>query len=141
MEQFKFLEHTADIKFQAYGKSLEEAFSNAAVAMFNIITDTKLIEKNITKSVTTNAPDLKSLLYRFLEELLFLIDTEFFVVNSVTDLKINHMNNKYLLTAVVTGDKISEKYALHGDIKAVTYNEMEVKEEKGNFTVQVVVDV
>jgi len=141
MHQFKFLEHTADIKFQAYGKTLEEAFSNAAVAMFNIITDTKLIEKKITKSITTNAPDLKSLLYNFLEELLFLIDTEFFILSSVFDLRINKVNNKYLLTAVVVGDKIDEKYPLNGDIKAITYNEMEIKEEKGNFTVQVVIDV
>jgi SHS2 domain-containing protein len=141
MEQFKFLEHTADMKFQAFGKSLEEAFSNSAVAMFNVLTDTKLIEPKITKSITTNAPDLKSLLYNFLEELLFLIDTEFFILNSVSDLRINNMNSKYLLTAVVIGDKIDEKYSIHGDIKAITYNEMEVKEEKDYFMVQVVVDV
>ena len=46
MVKFKFLEHTADAKFQAYGKNMEEAFSNAALAMFSIITDTKKIKKN-----------------------------------------------------------------------------------------------
>ena len=30
MKTFEFLEHTADIKFQAFGKSIEEAFSNSA---------------------------------------------------------------------------------------------------------------
>ena len=37
MQKYKFLEHTADIKFQAFGKSLEEVFSNCAYAMFNSI--------------------------------------------------------------------------------------------------------
>ena len=43
MDKYKFFEHTADAKFQAYGKSVEEAFSNAALAMFSVITDTSKI--------------------------------------------------------------------------------------------------
>ena len=31
--KYKFLEHTADVKFRAYGNGLEEAFSNAALAL------------------------------------------------------------------------------------------------------------
>ena len=32
MERYKFLAHTADAKFQAFGETLEEAFGNAALA-------------------------------------------------------------------------------------------------------------
>ncbi len=31
MEKYKFLEHTADSKFQAYGKDLEEAFADIPI--------------------------------------------------------------------------------------------------------------
>ena len=35
--KFKYLEHTADCKFQAFGKTLEEAFTNSALAMSNVM--------------------------------------------------------------------------------------------------------
>ena len=79
MVKYRFLEHTADAKFQAYGKDMEEAFSNAALAMFSILTDTKKIKKKIKKGIEARGHDLKSLLYNYLEELLFLIDTENFL--------------------------------------------------------------
>jgi len=43
--QFDFLEHTADAYIAAYGKTLDEAFENAALAMFEIITDIKTIRR------------------------------------------------------------------------------------------------
>ena len=140
-KRFEFLEHTADAKFQAYGKSMEEAFSNAALAMFSIITDTKKIKKNIKKGIESKGHDLKSLLYNFLEELLFLIDTEHFLLNHIEELTIHKKEKEYFLEAIVVGDRYSKQYKTTGDIKAVTYNEMEIKEEKGKVMVQVVVDI
>ena len=37
--KFKYLSHTSEAKFQAFGKSIEEAFSNVALALFNMLTD------------------------------------------------------------------------------------------------------
>jgi SHS2 domain-containing protein len=140
MPKFKFFDHTADAKFQAYGKSMEEAFSNAALAMFSIITDTEKINKKTKKEIKAEGRDLKSLLYNFLEELLFLIDTENFLLNSIKEISIKETNGKFRLNALVLGDK-AENYETNGDIKAVTYNEMEINEEKDKFMVQVVVDI
>ena len=139
MAKFKFLEHTADAKFQAYGNSMEEAFSNAALAMFSIITDTKKINKNIKKEIEIEGKDLKSLLYNFLEELLFLLDTENFLLNKIEKISIKKTREKYSLNAAVIGDK-ADDYETSGDIKAVTYNEMEI-EENDKVMVQVVVDI
>ena len=37
MEKYKFLEHTADLKVQAFGKTLEEVFINSSMFFtFNI---------------------------------------------------------------------------------------------------------
>ena len=44
MKKYEFLEHTADAKFRAYGKSHEEAFSNAAQAMISVMADPAKIE-------------------------------------------------------------------------------------------------
>jgi len=139
--KYKFLKHTADVKFQAFGKNLEEAFSNSAIAMFNIIIKTEKIEKNITKKIEINAENKETLLYKWLEELLFLLDTEFFVLNTVKSLKIKKEGKEYVLKAEIIGDTFKEKYERFGAVKAVTYEEMFIKEEKGKVTLQVILDI
>ena len=139
--KYKFIEHTADTKFQAFGKTLEESFSNAAIAMFEVITKTEKIEKKITKKIGLHAQDKGALLYKWLEEMLFFLDTEFFMLNSIKNIKITKKKDEYYLEAEITGDKFKEEYEIHGSVKAVTYNEMFVKEEKGKATVQVVLDI
>ena len=137
MEKFKFLKHTADAKVQAFGKNLEEAFENVAIAMFSLMAEPEKIEAKIEKKISVEGKDRKSLLYNWLEELLFLLDSEGFLLSKIKNIKIS--DNK--LEAVVAGDVVSEKYKTHGEVKAVTYNEMEIKEEKDKVTVQVVFDL
>ncbi len=142
MEKFKYLEHTADAKFQAFGKTIEEAFANAALAMFNVMMDVEKIEPKIKRQITASGDDSKSLLYNWLEQLLVLLDSESFLLSKVDEIKIGiNEQGGYSLKAAVSGDDDIEKYESHGEVKAVTYNEMEIKEEKDNYMVQVVVDV
>ena len=135
--KFKFLEHRADTKFQAYGKNLEEAFANAALALSALIV--KKADEEEEKKITVGADDLKELLYVFLEELLFLVDTQDFFLNSVENLTIKK-GKGYTLHAVIGGSTKKEKYEFLHHVKAITYSEMEIQEEKGKAMVQVVVE-
>lgn len=130
--RYRFIEHTADAKFRAFGKSLEEGFSNAALAMTSIMTDYKKIKLKSKHKIKVEGTDIKSLLYNFLEEILFLVETKNFILGKVGKLKIS----KNVLVAELVGDDL-RNYEIHNHIKAVTYNEMEVKED----FVQVVVDI
>ena len=42
---YNYFDVTADIGFHAYGKSLNEAYENAGLAMFNVITDISKVKK------------------------------------------------------------------------------------------------
>ena len=137
MRKFKFLEHTADIKFQAYGKNLNEVFENSAYAMLNVLSESK-IKSKIKKNIHVKGMDLENLLYNFLEELLFLFDSENFILSKIRKIKIDKKNFK--LKAEITGDK-SSNYKINLGIKAVTYNEMFVKKMKDKWVSQVVIDV
>jgi len=132
--KFKFLEHKADAKFQAFGNTLEECFKNAALAFTSIMIDYKKIKPKISKKILVKGIDLKNLLYNFLEELIILIDTENFILSKVKSLKIKELT----LKAELIGDNISN-YEVHNHIKAVTYNEMIIKEKP--YMVQVVCDI
>ncbi len=134
--KFKYLEHTADVKFQSYGSSLEEAFENAALAMFQAMFKGK-IKSKIKKTIKVGGRDLESLLYNFLEELLFLLDTKNLFLSTIK-VKIDEKNLK--LKGEAVGD-LASNYKIGLDVKAVTYNEMFVKKEKNKYICQVVLDV
>lgn len=140
--KFKFLEHTADIKFQAFGRSMEEVFRNSALATSNAVYDGN-VEKTLTNEMKIQGSDKENLLYNFLDEIIFLIDAEKFLVSEVRDLKIKkseRANGEFELHAILVGDS-SEKYEIKEHIKSVTYNEMFVREEEGKWIAQVVLDV
>ena len=137
---FKFLPHTADIKFQAFGKSLEECFKSASYALKQIISGGK-VKNKISKKFSVKGKDKEALLYNFLEEFLFLFETKGFLLGKVTKIEIIDNGRDFKLRVVVLGDKV-ENYEIENHVKAITYNDMFVKMEKNkNWKIQVVVDV
>jgi len=138
--RYEFLPHTADIKFRAYGKTMEEAFSNAALALTKVITDYNKIEPKVEKKIEVESEDEKALLYDFLEQFIVLLDSESFLLNSIKDIEIEK-DKKLKLKAVVVGDTDLKKYETETHIKAVTYQEMEIKKEKGKYMLQVILDL
>ena len=138
MKRYEYLEHTADAKFKAYGKSDEEKFENCALAMFGIIIEPEKVKEVKEYSIEIEAKSLRGLLYDFLDELLYYHETEDFVISKVKEIKIE--DNK--LKAKVIGDSW-KNYDTYGHVKAITYSEMFVKldEKKKRYVCQVVVDV
>ena len=74
--KFEFLEHTADVYIRAHGKTMEEAYENAALAMFETMTDTDKIAQTQEETVEVEAEDQYALLYSWLEALLVKFETE-----------------------------------------------------------------
>ncbi len=140
MQKFKYLQHTADAKFQAFGESIEEAFTNAALAMVSLMWDPEKIETKIEHKLYVTGRDEKQLLFNFLEDILFKLDSLMFLVKTVEKIRLVRENNRFLLEARLVGDAYSEKYETFGEVKAVTYYEMEIVKNH-HFMVQVVVDM
>lgn len=134
MVKFEFFEHTADVKFRAYGKDLEEAFSNAALATFQVMTDIAKVKEVEEKEIFVKSSSNQALLFDFIDELIFLLDTEGFLLSKV--LKLTITNDE--LHAVIIGDN-ADNYEVHTYVKAPTYNEMEIN--KDPIWVQVVLDL
>ncbi|MBN2603243.1 MAG: archease [Candidatus Thermoplasmatota archaeon] len=138
MKEYEIIEHTADIGVKAFGKSLSEAFANAAKAMFDIIADNSEIESVGEYEIQLEANDLEQLLVDWLGELLFL--------NTAKNLVFNFFNvilddKKFRLTAHVFGEKFDiSKHKIGMEIKAVTYHILEVR-NKHPYHVQVLFDI
>jgi SHS2 domain-containing protein len=136
MKKFDILEHTADGKFRAYGKDLEEQFGNALLAMFSFMFKIEDIEPEIKKEVKAAGRDEKALLYNWLEEFLVLLDTDAFIPSKIENIKIKKAKGGFEIQGSVLGDS-ADKYEHVGSVKAVTYAEMEITPKY----VQVVVDL
>jgi SHS2 domain-containing protein len=140
MKRYEILPHTADGKFRAYGRTLEEAFANAALALASLMWDWKKIEPKIKHRVAVRGKDREQLLVNFLGEIVYLLDTRKFLLAGLDRPAIRESGGGWSLQAVLSGDALSDRYDIFGDVKAVTYNDMKI-EECGGFTLQVVVDV
>ncbi len=121
---YKFLEHTADVKFLAEAESIEEAFLFAAQALKETVCGDIAVLEQDERDLEIKGDDLESLLYNFLEEFLFLLDSDGFLFSKIYDLKID--DESFILRARVKGDK-AENYKFTNDVKAITYSDMRVK--------------
>ena len=137
MPKFEFFEHTADVKFKAYGKTLAEAFENSAKATFKVMTDIEKVSKSSELTIEVSAVSVESLVFNFLDELIFIMDSEAFLLN---DIKVEIKD--LTLKATIVGDYQQEfKYDVHTYVKAVTLNELKVEKSASNYTIQVVLDI
>ena len=131
MKKFEFFDVTADSGFYAYGNNLNEAFENAGLALFNIISKTKDVEPITSKSFEITSEDKVSLLYDFLEELLFLHEIEFMLFSQF-EVSIDKIANGYHLNATIKGDEINwDKHYRGDEVKAITFHKMDVIQEDG----------
>jgi len=138
MKTYELIDHTADVGVKAYGKTISEAFENAAKAMFDIITDKSEIENIGQYNIELEAPDLEQLLVDFLSDLLFLNSAKNLVFGFFK-VDLDEKNSK--LSAKVFGEKFNiSKHKAGAEIKAVTYHMLEVKKKKP-FHVQVLFDI
>ena len=132
---FRFLEHTADIKFKAQGKTIEKVFEECVLAFSNYVSRGEKIKNSSKKIIKLKADNSESLLYQFLDNLIYLLDANNFIASNA---KVTIEGNS--LKAIVWGDN-SKNYKGLNPIKAATYSEMYIKKTKSEWEAQVVLDV
>ncbi len=139
MKPYELLDHTADAKFRAYGKTLDDAFSNAVTGMIAIIAPPEEIGSDVEKHIRIEGIKKESLLFDLLDEVLFLYDVEKFLPHK-TVLRITHDNTtgKFVVEGIMHGEMPTK---ISGNLKAITYSEMIIDEKPGNVMIQVVIDI
>lgn len=130
-EPYEFLDHTSEIKILARGETLEEAFDNMAKATFEVMTDTEKIKEAKTKHVTVKAQDEEKLLYDFIDELIYLLDTEAFLLKRLENTTIKKNDGLEVTTKLIgdTQDDVN-KYDVKSYIKSPTLSDLTIKKGK-----------
>ncbi|KAJ3654928.1 hypothetical protein Zmor_014080 [Zophobas morio] len=143
--KYEYLDHTADVQLHAWGDSLQEAFEQCGLAMFGYMTELPTVEIQQRSEIKATGHDMESLLFHFLDELLFLFSCEPFLIC-----------NKLVITEFITdGEELSITCSCYGEeftlgkhpqgteVKAITYSAMQIVNEPKNkqFEVYVIIDI
>ncbi|MFH0869012.1 MAG: archease [archaeon] len=143
--KFRFLEKavTADVAFEAFGKSLNDVFQNAALATAETMVDTDTVSPKLQKMIKLQNKDLSALLIDFLNEICYYKDAEQMIICKFeVDIKQNKETKIYLLTAKIGGEHLDyKKHLLRADVKAATHHMLELKQHGKEWTARVVLDI
>jgi len=122
---FEIIDHTAEIGIAAYGRDLPEAFANAALGMFSLMVEPEQVTEDILREVRVEASDQEELLVRWLNELLFIFDTENLVFRrfEVTELTDTQMG------AQCYGERVNpSRHQIKLGVKAATYHMLKIEQ-------------
>ena len=137
MKKYEFFNHTADIGIRVYGKTRQELFENAALALFDIIAVLDKLEPRQLRTVSLTAGSYEELLVAWLNELLFLFDSEGFLAK---EFSVKIKGNR--LEAKVRGEPLPPAKAdLKTEVKAATYHNLKIEKTQEGFKAEVVLDV
>jgi len=140
--KFEFLEHTADVYVAAHGKTLEEAFENAALAMFDVMTDVDKVSADMKDNFVVEAEDEFALLYSWLETLLVNFETKNMLYSQFQIADIKETEEGFSIKAAAWGEKFNvEKHPQKVGVKAVTYHRMEILKEFNKVTLEFILDI
>jgi len=135
--QYETFEHEADIGIRGFGSSMEEAFENAAAAMYSVMVNIERISPTEKRRLSVTAPDYELLLVEWLNALLALSDVERMVFNRF-EVKIDGM----ALSGIAWGEGLDHaRHEPKVEVKGATYHMLSVKKEYERHVAQCVVDV
>jgi SHS2 domain-containing protein len=138
-KQFEIIDHTADIGLRAFGSDLSQAFTNAARGMFSLITNIDTVYETVSRHVEVTASDREALLVEWLNELIYLFDSEQLLFSrfdietlTATELK-----------AHCFGEKANKsRHELKRGIKSATFHMVKIEARADSeYRVQVIFDI
>lgn len=136
MKRFQLIEHTADIGLIAYGRTLTEAFANAAYGLFSIIAELKTVKEIVSRQLELSEDDSEALLFEWLNRLIYLFDVDMLLFKRFD---IRDFDGRGL-KATCYGEKYDpSRHQLKTGVKSATYHMLKVDSEKNQ--VQVIFDI
>jgi len=135
--KFETFEHEADIGIRGFGNSLQEAFENAAIALYSVMVKIDAVKPNEKRTLTVTASDNELLLIEWLNALLAISDIERMVFSKF-EVKITVTS----LTGAAWGEKLDHiRHEPHVEVKGATYHMLKVARHNTGYIAQCVVDV
>ena len=136
--RFEFVDHTGDLGVRVFGESLPRLFEQAAEALTFILTDPETIRIKETRKLLLQAKTDEELLITWLNEFVYLFDTEGLLFKAFEVLSIHDHH----LEALAQGEiYIEGRHPIKTAVKAATYHQLKISRHQGVWTAQVIFDL
>lgn len=135
---FEIIDHTADVGIIAYGINVKELFSNAALALFSLITEPETIEEKLHLDLEINSEGRGSMLVEWLNELIYLFDVKHILFNRFDIRSLTHND----LKATCYGENFDPtRHNIKIGVKAATYHMLSLEKNGGEYKSQIIFDI
>jgi SHS2 domain-containing protein len=134
--EFRFLEHTADVQIECRAPTLAPLLEVAAQALYAVTLRRCDDQADITRTVNLQAGSREELLVNWLNELIFLLDTEGFVATAIT---FERATGRFVSAHLrgYTGSADDREM----EVKAATYHDIEITRTKEGLVARFVLDL
>jgi SHS2 domain-containing protein len=129
---------TADIGIEAWGATIPEAFTGAAEGLASLLAR---IPENIltrTEHISVQGESLSFLLVRFLNEIIYLVETQDLIPGKIKKIWISGQN-LFAIVRCAEGSAVDPAIRTH--IKAATYHGLQINESDQGVRIRVIFDV
>lgn len=135
--KYELIDHTADFGIRVFGRNLETLYENAAYALFDLITDSRRLDRNYTLHLTIEGEDKIDLMFNWLRELLYLWNGREILVAETSV----HIVSETCFQADIRYDRYEKgRHEIRNEIKAVTYHQLDVKKKIKVWTGEIILD-
>lgn len=146
---YEIIDHTADLGIKVFGKDVNQIFANAGRAFTEIVTDTAMVNENITKEIAADGADLEQLMVNWLHEVLYHFEVGRLILKRFDILEIKQdkletlfPSPNYSIKALGYGETFDiNKHVVLTEIKAVTYHQIEVKKIDEEWQARIIFDL
>jgi SHS2 domain-containing protein len=139
---YRLLEHVTDAFVEAWGETLEEAFSQAGRSLFDTMLEVKSVRTNTNVEIQTSGHDEKELLYNYLEELLLLFEVKQLALGEFSVGLITPTLGEIRLEGKAGGEPYDRtRHNGKVEVKGITYHLMEIEKHPRKVTVRFLLDL
>ena len=135
---YEVFEHTADVGIRAYGNTLAELFIHAAQGMESLMVPLEQLRVVTSREVSARGHDLVSLLVEWLNELVYLFDTEHLLF---CNFAIDVIDETHVIGRAFGEPYDARRHELGSAIKAVTWHEALVKRTEIGYQARIIFDI
>ncbi len=135
---FMVLNHTADLGIMVQGTDIRNLFERAALAMMQMMVNSRPAGKTHTFKLSLDGQDLPELMIGWLGEILYLFEGEKEVVIGI---EIDAISPSHLDATLESVSFDPDLHEILCEIKAVTYHQIEVAEKDDCWEARIIFDL
>ena len=137
-EKYNLIDHTADFGIQVFGSDPQELFTNAALALFDVITEMDVLSGRDSCYIKTSGEDWSDLMINWLREILYLWNGKERLVKSI---QILSLSEDKISAKIYFDAYMPDRHIIKTEVKAVTYHQAQVKSSPAGWEARVIFDI